>query len=122
MRDDLPAPVGPVMANRSRFLRSRQVGPRKAVKPSSSSFSGRMLLLAEQVPEEGQRLRRRLVAAAQLAGVELGERLAGAQALPPLCGRRRLVRLAGALDVHGRWQDLADEVRQGGGGEGDGGG
>src|SRR3972149_9594634 len=75
---------------------SRQGGPRKAVKPSSSSFSGRMLLLAEQVPEEGQRLRRRLVAAAQLAGVELGEQLDGAQALPPLCGRGRPPPPAGA--------------------------
>src|SRR4030095_13863633 len=37
MSDDLPAPVGPVIANRSRSRKSTLVGERKLVKPESSS-------------------------------------------------------------------------------------
>ena len=42
MSDDLPAPVGPVMAKRSRPERSRASFSRKEVKPSTSSLSGLM--------------------------------------------------------------------------------
>src|SRR3990172_9868787 len=112
MSDDLPAPVGPVIAKRSRSARSRQVGARKAVKPSSSSFSGRMLLLAEQAAEEGQALRRRLVAAAELTGVEPREQLDGPQADALRRRRRGLLRPAGALDVDGGGQDVAHHLGQ----------
>ena len=39
--EDFPLPVGPLMANTSRSVKSISAGWRKAVKPFSSSLSGR---------------------------------------------------------------------------------
>src|SRR5215217_5716441 len=112
IKDDLPAPVGPVTANRSSWLRSRQVGCLKAVKPSSSSRSGLISLLVQQAPEQRHRFLRRRAAAAVGAGVEALEQLDGSQSLPVLLVALYRFQAARPLDVHRRGQLAAHQLRQ----------
>src|SRR3954470_5267732 len=92
-RLDLPAPVGPVNANRSAPSKSTTVGSRKAVKPSTSSRLGRMGL----VQQLGEQLVEPLVGDPLVAEV-LAEQLlrrparpSGGPALPIIAGGRRLL-------------------------------
>src|SRR5579863_26645 len=57
-----PAPVGPVIPNRSRLEKSISVRSRKLIKPSSSSRVGRMIHLIVEMRERAHQLlgRRRL--------------------------------------------------------------
>src|SRR6266545_4602112 len=77
MREDLPAPVGPQIAKRSREVKSITVRLRKAVKPSSSSFSGLTGHLIVQSLEELEGPFGRGVTAAFAAAVEIGKELDG---------------------------------------------
>lgn len=72
--DVLPAPVGPVMANRSRAEKSSRAASRKLVNPASSSLTGRMSHLLVQFAEQGDQFTRRggVVARAIEGGEEFG--------------------------------------------------
>src|SRR5262245_43566967 len=78
----LPAPVGPVMTNRSSSAKSIACGSRKAVKAATSSLRGRTGHLVEQLVEQLQHrvVRRSLVALEVVAR----EHLPGRQ--PPQLG------------------------------------
>src|SRR5437016_9844648 len=109
--EDLPAPVGPVMAKRSREAKSIVARRRKAVKPSSSSFSGFTGDLVVESAKERKSGVAGSATATTAAGVETGEELGGGAAAAFETGR---FRLAGAdwsdsLDVDGVGQVLADD-------------
>src|ERR1035437_7458492 len=55
-RLDLPAPVGPVMTNRSKSFSTMLCRSRKAVKPWSSSFSGRTADLLKELVENADQV------------------------------------------------------------------
>src|SRR5215211_3980178 len=104
IKEDLPAPVGPVTANRSSWPKSRQVGCLKAVKPSSLIRSGLISLLVQQAPEQRHRLLRRRAAAAIGAGVEALEQLQRPQGLPVLLVALYRFQAARPFYVHRRGQ------------------
>src|SRR5213596_2767207 len=60
MIEVLPAPVGPVMANRSRAEKSIATRSRKLVNPSISRLIGRIDFLLVQLRKEGGYLLRRI--------------------------------------------------------------
>src|SRR3954470_5905527 len=72
----LPAPVGPVMTNRSSGSKSTSCRSRNAVKPSIASLSGRTGDLLEELVEQLDEalVGRRAVAVAVVAGEELARR------------------------------------------------
>src|SRR4029453_5078661 len=82
--DDLPAPVGPVMANRSIEAKSSAPGATGSRRPSGAAVS-RALRLVVAVVEQLQHLGRGRRAVPP--SVELGEQLVGRQALGDDRGR-----------------------------------
>src|SRR5437667_7334849 len=88
--EDLPAPVGPVIANRSSCSKSTTVRWRKAVKPSMSSLSGLTALLFQQLAEQAQHWRLGHLPPAQRRAIEGRKQLLRSQPgqrFPPLLAR-----------------------------------
>jgi hypothetical protein len=114
MREDLPAPVRPQIAKRSREVKSITVRLRKAVKPSSSSLSGLTSHLIVQSLEELEGPIGRGVTAAFAAAVEIGKQLDGRAAV--IAGTDGVGFRSGcqadALDMDGVRQVLADDGGQ----------
>src|SRR3954449_5980699 len=92
----LPAPVGPVMTNRSSGSKSISCRSRKAVNPSIASLSGRTGDLLEELVEQLDEtlVGRRAVAVAVVAREELARRQA------PQLARLAFARRALVVEAH----------------------
>src|SRR5881397_3409495 len=110
--EDLPDPVGPLMANTSSPVKSSSTGSRKAVNPRSSSRTGRTAsallpeVLEDLVERPGQ-LRGGRVDAVRLAVVG-GELLPGIQRGERPALRLDLDAFVSELDVDGVRQGVPD--------------
>src|SRR2546421_8113896 len=110
-RLDLPAPVGPVSANRSAPSKSTTVGSRNAVNPSTSSRLGRMRRIQE-IGEQGLNSRVLDPPLGEVLAEQLLRRAAGPP--PAIDGRPRVPRTVRILhdDIDGLGEKGADVVGQ----------